>query len=152
MYTYRSICPHERNMLMFKPFALLAACVLGLAAMATPVAGMISPCDCSSPEQRRRLDSFLFPEGRHDEEAQEHLAHRRAQEVCYCLSTGINTDREACCDECSSSGESRRRLEPKSAKTKSPKSPKCKSEKSTSAPVQRRLSKLRASAKESSVI
>mmetsp|Transcript_27871 Transcript_27871/g.65434 ORF Transcript_27871/g.65434 Transcript_27871/m.65434 type:complete len:137 (+) Transcript_27871:92-502(+) len=136
-------------MLMFKPFALLAACVLGLAAMVTPVAAQC--CDCSPVGRRRLLDSFLFPEGRHDEEAQEHLAQRRKLEVCYCLSTGKNTDRESCCDECSSSGESRRRLEPKSAKTKSPKSPKCKSSKSNGEP-ERRLSKLRASAKESSVI
>mmetsp|Transcript_27872 Transcript_27872/g.65437 ORF Transcript_27872/g.65437 Transcript_27872/m.65437 type:complete len:368 (+) Transcript_27872:92-1195(+) len=133
-------------MLMFKPFALLAACVLGLAAMVTPVAAQC--CDCSPVGRRRLLDSFLFPEGRHDEEAQEHLAQRRAQELCTCDGQdgrpSGDVTRSVCCDECPS-GDSRRRLEPKSAKTKSPKSPKCKSSKSNGEP-ERRLSKLRASA------
>ena len=56
-------------MLMFKPFALIAACVLGLAAMVDPVAAacpvadkssQISACSCIEPVARdRRLSPII---------------------------------------------------------------------------------------------
>lgn len=140
-------------MLMFKPFALIAACVLGLAAMVKPVAAqacgidMYPACSCFVDARNRRLsDSSLF--GKYDEEAQEHLAQRRTEEdpCCYCDSNRPNVRESECCGCSEDTPE--RRLDGKSAKTKSPKaskSPKCKSSKGNIEPG-RRLSKRRASA------
>ena len=131
--------------MMFKPFALIAACALGL----TDVHGgcHYSACDCG--DNRRLSDSFLFPDGHYDEEAQEHLAQRRKLEECVCVGKGeVLLTEDVCCNECPPEEPVERRLEPKSAKTKSPKSsksPKCKSSKAPSGLV-RRLSKRRASA------
>jgi hypothetical protein len=51
-------------MTMFKPFALVAACALGLASMVNPVAAHYPICNCvdgTLDPVVRRLDSLLFP-------------------------------------------------------------------------------------------
>ena len=135
-------------MMMFKPFALVAACVLGLAFMVTPVAGECA-WTCDDPNPTRRLsdaeallfpdspmglsdadDALLFPAGKYDEEARERLAQRRAQEECYCDRLSRLSTQDECCGGCGKGkgkgkGDDRRRLikgAPKGAKSSSTKS------------------------------
>ena len=127
-------------MMMFKPFALVAAaCALGLTSAGDPcnppapcLPGLYGPCICGTGDDRRLDDSFLFPDGKHD-------AQRRTQDGDPCCDCNTQPERESVC--CALAND--RRLVGKSGKTKSPKSSKsCKSGKSgkSTGPPARRLS------------
>ena len=147
-------------MMMFKPFALIAACALGLTSMANPVAAQVClgiprycgldgcpACECSGRRLTKLDDPFLFLDGKYDEDAQEHLAQRRKLQLCYCGSdTSTPVTQSECCDGCGKgkgkgTGDDRRRLIKGAPKgTKSPSTKSCKSEGEDG----RRLSKRRA--------
>ena len=112
---YSRIAPtRERYMMMFKPFALIAACALGLTSMANPVAAQVClgiprycgldgcpACECSGRRLTKLDDPFLFLDGKYDEDAQEHLAQRRKLQLCYCGSdTSTPVTQSECCDGC----------------------------------------------------
>ena len=131
--------------MLFKPFALVAAVcalALGLAGLVVnPVAAICHGvmlekgtdtkcrCECGLVRRLELEDSFLFVDGKYDEDAQEQLAHRRRLSECLC--GGERSRFGDCCeDECGKGkgegegkgkGDDRRRLQKTQKGTRSPK-------------------------------